>query len=154
MPNDVRIVNEEHSSPDVVTKESQTSLRVTGEVVIQNPGIPIGADQILITDYDNIATQVDNVYVITSGKTMYIQGLLGSAEWNNVGGAVVELWYDPNGTGVGMSLIAAGHCNGNTFSYPLADAYLGDGTKAIRMRRITLGGGSLWIFGRIFGYEI
>lgn len=151
----VQIVDPENQNPaDVVVVDGGNALRVTGQVSIDVGIIPDGAVEVLITDYDDVKTDLDNVHVITNGKTLHIQGLLGSAEWNNVGGGVVELYYDPNGDGTGMTLIAAGHVNGTTFSYPLREEYAGDGTKAIRMRRIILGGGSLWIFGRVFGYEI
>lgn len=139
---------------DVVEDDGKKSLRIIGEVFIKPPTAAPGATQILLTEYDSVSTEDDTVHVITNGKTLVLQALIGSSEWNNVGGGVIELWYDPNGDGTGMTPISVGHCNGNNFYNVLNDEYTGDGTKAVRLRRKVLGGGTLEMFGRVFGYEI
>ena len=74
------------------------------------------------------------------------------SEMDTTAGNVIELWYDPNGDGTGMEIIDVIFCSGDGDQHDLSASYLGDGTKAIRMRRRRFSGGSKEIFGRWEGY--
>jgi len=93
----------------------------------------------------------DFVFVIPSGSTMTLQQLTGGAA-NSVSGGKVELFFDPAGTGIGMSTIEKIFCNGITIAIVLGDEFVGNGTRAIRMRRTNLSGGALDMFARWRGY--
>jgi hypothetical protein len=120
-------------------------------VSLPPPTSPPDATAIDRTDYNDVTTTSDNTWTIPNGETVVIQRLSAGSEVGN-GGSVVELWYDPLGTGVNMTIIDAIHCDGNASQHDLNESYLGDGTKAIRMRRKRYGGGGVEIFGRWEGY--
>ena len=116
------------------------------------PDAPVESTPVIETEYSGVATTHDNVYIIPSGETLIIQRFSAGAEVDSTAGNVVELWYDPLGTGVGMTIIDAIFCSGDGDQHDLREEYLGDGTKAIRMRRKRFSGGSKEIFGRWEGY--
>lgn len=122
------------------------------QVSLPAPLPPPGTTGVNITEYSGVAGTLDNVYVIPNGATLFIQRFSASAEVDTSGGNVVELWYDPNGTGVGMTVIDAVFVGGNAEQHDLAITYIGNGTRAIRMRRSRLSGGTKSIFGRWEGY--
>jgi len=115
------------------------------------PAPPPETDLVKQTAYGSVSGQNDNVYVIPDGKILFIQRLNAGSEYCN-GSSVVELWFDPNGNGTNMTIIDAIFTNGNSDQHLLAEEIEGNGTKAIRMRRRTLTGGSYLIFGRWEGY--
>ena len=56
-------------------------------------------------------------------------------------GSKVELFYDPNGNGTGMTLIRVAYVNGDSFSLDLnRELGPGNGTRAVRLRLTNLGG--------------
>lgn len=121
------------------------------QVSQEPPEPPVGTTSVIVTEYDDVSTTDDNVYTIPNGETLYIQRLSAGAESGN-GGSVAELWYDPNGTGVGMTIIDAVHVDGSSAQHDLNSSYEGDGTRAIRLRRKRYGGGAVEIFARWEGY--
>ena len=116
------------------------------------PEAPPGTDEIIQVEYGSVASSDDLIYTITSGKTLNIRFLSGGGE-ASVSGSVVELWYDPSGTGTPLTIIDSVFCNGNSDQHTLADKITGDGTKRIIMRRLRLDGGSKILFGRWIGFE-
>ena len=119
--------------------------------VSQDVTAPEATTPVQVTDTGNVTTTADNVYVIPNTENLTIQRLNGGGE-EDISGNVIELFYDPAGTGTGMTLIDSIFCSGNSDQHDLDVTYTGDGTAAIRMRRRRLGGGAKEIFGRWDGY--
>lgn len=96
---------------------------------------------------------VDTVHVIGTGKVLVIQNLSGGAA--PIGsGSKVELYDDPNGNGVGMTLLRVAYVNGTSFSLDLSrELGPGNGTRAVRLRRVSLGGASREVAAFLAGYE-
>lgn len=138
--------------PDGIIR--QAAMTRAGQISVSTPPpeAPVGTTGVIQTEYDAVATTHDNVYLIPDGETLVINRLSSGAETDSTAGNVVELWYDPNGTGVGMSIIDAIFCSGDGDQHDLSASYIGDGTKSIRMRRRRFSGGSKEIFGRWEGY--
>lgn len=98
-------------------------------------------------------TPVDTVRVITSGKTLVIQNFNGGAAPEG-SGSKVELFYDPNGNGTGMTLLRVAYVSGSSFSLDMSrELGPGNGTRAARLRRTSLGGASREIAAFLAGYE-
>lgn len=108
-------------------------------------------------DVGGIATvginPVDTTHVIGTGKTLVIQNFNGGAP--PVGaGSKVELFDDPNGNGVGMTLLRVAYIDGSSFSLDLnRELGPGNGTRAVRLRRTNLGGASREVAAFLAGYE-
>lgn len=98
-------------------------------------------------------TPADTTHVIGTGKTLVIQNINGGAA--PVGaGSKVELFDDPNGDGTGMTLLRVAYVNGSSFSLDLnREVGPGNGTRAVRLRRTSLGGASREIAAFLAGYE-
>ncbi len=96
---------------------------------------------------------VDTTHVIGTGKVLVIQNLSGGAA--PIGsGSKVELYDDPNGNGTGMTLLRVAYVNGTSFSLDLSrELGPGNGTRAVRLRRVSLGGPSREIAAFLAGYE-
>ena len=126
----------------------------TGRLLVSQepPVAPPGTDGVIKTVYGNVTGFDDEEYLIPSGETLQIQKFSGGGEQDSSFGSAIELWYDPNGNGVGMSIIDVLFCNGTSDQHDLNDNFTGDGTKKLRMRRIRFSGGSKVIFGRWEGY--
>lgn len=116
------------------------------------PDAPAESTPVIITEFNNVSTTHDIPYDIPDGETLIIQRFSGGAEVDSTAGNVVELWYDPLGTGLGMTIIDVIFCSGDGDQHDLREEYLGDGTKRIIMRRRRFGGGAKEIFGRWEGY--
>jgi len=115
------------------------------------PTPPSGMTAVIKTEYGNVIGRDDNVYVIPNGETLVLQRLNGGGEQAK-DGSVIELWYDPNGDTTGMTIIDVIFCNGVSNQHDLNTAYVGNGIRAIRMRRQRLSGGSRRLFSRWEGY--
>lgn len=126
----------------------------TGFVKVQlpPPTAPVGSTSVSIVSQSSMAGTVDTVYIIPNGSTLKIQQLRGGSQASTTGGAKVELYYDPNGTGLGMTLLDAIYVEGASDGNILDESFLGNGTRAVRLRRVHFGGGSLEIFGAWRGY--
>lgn len=98
-------------------------------------------------------TPVDTVHVIGSGKTLVIQNLSGGAA--PIGsGSKVELYNDPNGDGTGMTLLRVAYVTRASFTLDLnRELGPGNGTRGVRLRRVSLGGPSREIAAFLAGYE-
>lgn len=127
---------------------SSSRLLVSQEI----SSIPVGSTAVGRTTDGLVSTFVDDVYTITNTKTLTIQRLFGGAQ-GSISGGKVELFYDPLATGIGMTLIAKFFLNGSSSQIDLSDKFVGDGIRAIRMRRTGLSGGSQEMFSRWIGYE-
>lgn len=115
------------------------------------PQPPAGTTPVVQTGDGLVAGSADTLYVIPSGSELTIQRInAGSA--SVIGGTKTELYYDPAGTGVGMTLIQKIFMNGSNEQADMADKFIGDGTRRILMRRTNIGGGSVEIFARWTGY--
>jgi len=153
---DSYFVTDQAGTIGVIIKDTEGHLADVTEngrlKVSQEPPVPpVGTTGIVITEYGNVAVEDDVEYLIPNGETLTLQRFSGGGEQTN-GGNVIELWYDPNGNGVGMQIIDAIFCDGSSDQHDLNEEYIGDGTKKIRMRRKRLSGGAVALFGRWEGY--
>lgn len=82
----------------------------------------------------------DDVYPIPNGQTLTISRFAGGAEGNSGKVSKITLFYDPNGTGSGMVIIRLMYVTGNNWEFTLDYQQVGNGTRAIRMRRERLDG--------------
>lgn len=115
--------------------------------------IPDGATRQRVAVNGDVNGTVDNVYVIPNGQTLTILRFGGSAEGGGgFNASKIEIWYDPNGTGLGMTLIHSVHAADATHDVPIMLSYAGNGTIAIRLRRERLDSGTTEIFGFWEGY--
>lgn len=126
----------------------------TGRILVSQepPTNPPDTTQVVRTEYSIISTYGDDVYTIPNGMILTLQRLSGGSEQDTSFGSAVELWYDPNGDGTDMEIIDVIFANGTSDQHDLNDQFTGDGTRAIRMRRIRFSGGSKQMFGRWEGY--
>jgi hypothetical protein len=95
----------------------------------------------------------DTTYLIPSGETLTIQRFAGGAQGDASGsGSKIELWYDPAGTGTGMTLVRTGYVRDGNFEFSLDNEYTGDGTALMRVRRTRFSGGALEMAAFFDGY--
>ena len=91
---------------DVVTDTTDdfNRLAVSGKVSISPPPPPINADEVVIAadtplEINNQNSPHDTAYVITSGKTLYVQQIVAGAEGDPTErGSKVEVIFNENGT--------------------------------------------------------
>ena len=124
----------------------------TGRVVISTQSlIPIGTTEVSNIYYSSMAGTVDSFYVIPNGVTLRLTKFAAGAE-DPASGNVIELYYALNGTTVGIQIIDAIFSSGNSNQHDLNKSYIGNGTRAILLRRRRLSGGAKEIFGKWEGY--
>jgi hypothetical protein len=101
----------------------------------------------------DVATVTDVFYTIPNGEQLKIQRFAGGGE-QATGGSKVELYWAPNGNTTGIERIRVGYVNGNNFEFTLDwDApALGNGTRAILIRRERFSGGAIELAGFWDGY--
>jgi len=116
------------------------------------PTSPPDTTSVRETFSGNISATDDQFYLIPNGETLFIQRLSAGAEVDSTAGSVIELYYDINGTGLGMILLDSIFASGNSDQHDLNENFIGDGTKRILLRRRRLTGGASEIFGRWEGY--
>jgi len=116
------------------------------------PAPPPATTPVDIDEYSNVSSSATNIFVIPSGEILYMTVFNAGAEVDTTAGSVIELWYDPLGTGVGMILIDTIFASGNSDQHDLNVFYTGDGSRAIRLIRKRLTGGAKWIQGGWEGY--
>lgn len=129
-------------------------LTTDGRMLVSSPppSAPPDTTTVSVIEFNNVTTQHDNIYVVPTGETLKITRFSAGAEVDSVAGNVIELYRDPNGTGIGMGIIDVIFTSGDSDQHDLDEDVTGDGTYAIRMRRRRFGGGSKEIFGRWEGY--
>jgi len=129
------------------------TVTTTGRLKVSQepPTIPVSSTAVIQLAYGAVATYTDTVFIIPNVQTLQIQRFSAGAENNNKSSRI-ELWYDPSGNGVSMSIIDVLFCNGASDQHDLNSIFIGNGVRSIRMRRENLSGGSAQIFGRWEGY--
>jgi hypothetical protein len=138
---------------DTNKQAQEVKLSADGRLLVSTTSpAPPETTPVDITESGDVVTVSDNVYVIPNGETLEINRFSAGAEVDATAGSVIELYYDPNGTGVGMTLLDAIFASGSSDQHDENISYLGNGTIAIRLRRRRLTGGSKEIFGRWEGY--
>lgn len=121
------------------------------KVDIAPASAPPDTTPVSVTQYGAVAGTSDTFYTIPNGETLYIQLFSGGA--SPASGSSIEIWYDPNGTGVGMTVIDVIMSNGQSDQHNLNVSYIGNGTRRILLRRTGLGSANArTIFGRWEGY--
>jgi hypothetical protein len=102
----------------------------------------------------SISATTDTVYVIPNAANLRIQRFAGGGEIDSTAGSKIELFWDPNGNGTGMTLIRSGYVSGNNFDYSFdyAAPLVGDGTRSIRTRRSRFSGSAKEIAAFWDGY--
>jgi len=74
---------------------------------------------------------IDIDYLIPNGYTLVLQRFNGGTEATL---GKIAIYYDPNGNGVGMTLIKVAYLNVNNFQCDLSNEYIGNGIAKIKMR--------------------
>jgi hypothetical protein len=122
------------------------------QVVTPAPTPPVGTTAVSRTIGPSAeGGTTDDIYVITNTKVLTLQRLSGGGASTKQGR--IDIYYDPNGTGVGMTIIDVIYTFGASDQHDLSGTYTGNGTRAIRLRRQNIGGGSTDMFARWEGYE-
>ena len=126
----------------------------TGRLLVANPPAEAPADTtpVSVTEEGDVTGTDDNVYTITDGSTLTITSFIMGCE-DALSGSKVALYIDDDGTGTTLETVILGYCSGSNFSTDIQESAVGDGSRAIRMRRERMGGGPGEIFGRWDGYE-
>lgn len=104
--------------------------------------------------FNDVSTSSDTTFTITAGSTLTVSFFQLGCEIDTTAGSKVELYEDDDGTGSTLTLIAVGFCSGSNQEFTLSNKTVGDGSRAIRMRRERMSGGAKEIFGRWSGFEI
>ena len=138
----------------VGTSGYKAQVTASGEVKVltPTPTPPPGTTSKSDIQKGSMSGTEDSFYTITNGQTLFVQRLSGGAE-SSVGGSVIELYYDPTGTGSPLTAIEDIYANGSSDQKDLDVNYVGDGTRRILLRRRNFGGGSYEITARWEGYE-
>ncbi|HNR90701.1 MAG TPA: hypothetical protein PKM65_20360 [Spirochaetota bacterium] len=122
-------------------------------VILAAPVPPTGKTAISNTQQGDMSGVQNSFTVIPNGYSVVIQRLKAGAEHESNGGSKVELWYAPNGNTTGMTLLEAIYINGSSNQFDLAyESPIGNGTRAILLRRSRLIGGSVEVFAKWEGY--
>jgi len=114
---------------------------------------PPGNTAVTQVHVGNVSSVTDNFYVIPNGAQLKIQRFAGGGE-GAIGGSKVEIYWAPNGDTTGIEVIRVGYVSGNNFEFSLDwDApAVGDGTRAIMIRRERFSGGGVELAGFWDGY--
>lgn len=104
---------------------------------------------------DTISGEVDDTYLIPDGQSVVVQEISSgsSLALGNVVSTRIEIFFDPNGDGTGMTLIDTLYISINEATKPTKKTpYTGDGTARIRTRRTPLDLGSREVTVKWKGY--
>lgn len=97
----------------------------------------------------------DDVYTITSGKSLTVQTMLGGGSDTTAGGRIELHVRDNSGVTPSVNtLVVAGYVAGGNFSFDVDENFTGDGSRQVILRRVNLGGATMHMFGRWKGYEV
>lgn len=126
-----------------------------GELIISKPPptAPPNTAPISVIASGQITGTVNTFFTPTSGKTLTIQLIKGSAE-SSVDGSAVTLIKDPNGDLSVEELIEIPmQLNGNNEEFNLSTDILGNGVLRIVLRRERLDGGQKRVSAKWEGFE-
>lgn len=139
---------------DAVTASQKALVTPEGQLkvsTIVEP--PPGKTAIEDIQFSSMSDTVDSFTIIPSGEQIKIQRFKGSCEAESNGGAYIALYYAPNGNTSGIVLIDVAVVNGSVFQFDLNyTSEIGNGTKAILLRRTRTSGGSIYVAGKWEGY--
>ena len=123
-------------------------------VPLLNPPAPANTLAVVISAFGNVNSTAgtDTYYTITNTKVLTIQTLLSGSE-ETTGGAIVELFYDPNANLTGMTRISTEFINGSSDYAPVGQSFTGNGTRRIVLRRRSYSSSAREMFGQWIGYE-
>jgi hypothetical protein len=123
------------------------------KVAITPPELPTGKTSVNIAVQSSIGSPSDNVFIIPNGAQIILQRF-GAGAGDGNGGSKVELFYDPNGNENEMTLLRSAFVNAsNSPDFNLSfTTEVGNGTRAIRLRRTPILGSSREILGFWDGY--
>jgi hypothetical protein len=94
----------------------------------------------------------DTVYIVTTGKQLTVSYFTGGGA---TGSQKIELFYDPNGNGLDMTLIDVIYCNGSSDKFEENfTSGTGNGTIAVRIRQTNYSASATESFGKWEGSEI
>jgi len=125
----------------------------TGRLLVSTQTVtPISATPVVQLQSGSVSGTANYFYIIPNGVTFTITKFAASSEVEQQAGNVVELYYAPNGNTIGIILIDTIYSSGNSDQHDLDVSYIGNGTRAILLRRRRLSGGAKEIFGRFAGY--
>jgi len=132
---------------------NQVTINTSGRLLVSQepPTPPAGTTGVNITSYSWVSSTDNNIYIIPEGTTLNLQRF-SAAGGDDSYIAIIELWYDPLGTGVGMTIIDVIFSFASSSQHDLTGNYIGDGIKSIRMRRRSASSKPIEIFGRWEGY--
>ena len=151
------MAREEARARVIEDAETLTNLKIdaSGRALVSQPPpeAPPGTTAISQTEFGSLSGTDDSFYTITNGTTLTITRLLGGAEGNTNGGTSIELYEAPNGNTTGIGLIAVIFSNGQSTFLDLNREFVGNGTRAILLRRRRLDGGSSEVYGAWEGFE-
>ncbi len=126
-----------------------------GEIPVSNPPptAPAGTTPTEIAYYSTFTTLDNQYYVIPNGYTLIIQQFEAYGSYDSVKGMRAELWWQPNGSDTGESIITVIGINGMGSSRATGKTkYVGDGTKRLALRTVVEGVGKRTRFIKVIGY--
>ena len=133
---------------------TEVKISASGELQVTSPSPapPTGTTAIAGIYQGNVSGTDDQFLTIPNGETITIQRFKAGAA-NGNGGSKVELYYAPNGNTTDIVLIEAIYVNQSSFFVDLNYVTaIGNGTRAILVRRFAFLGGSREIFGKWEGF--
>lgn len=137
-----------------VAIEATTDKRLLVSEAVTAPAGTTPVSRLVDGNVSSLAT-VEDVYVITNGKTLRIQRFSGGGE-DSVSGGRVEL-YSREGSPAVDTLIDVGYVSGGNFQFDLFKNLVGNTSPSVNrkvvLKRINGGGSSMRIKGRWEGYE-
>jgi len=132
----------------------QVRVLESGGILVESASLTTPPDTTAVrrVAFSGVSTQSDDIYTITSGKTLVIQRFSAAIE-SSTAGSIVELYEDPNGDLSVLNAIEILIESGGSAQVSINDQFIGNGTRRIVMRRRRFDGGSRTIFARWEGYE-
>jgi len=154
----VTIASDQLPIPVHLVGSGQLFVNSDGSINVVPIGItptPDNAIKVAVVNFGNVSSTagVHSYYTITNGKSLTIQTLVAGSEASN-GGAVVELFYDPNATLTAMTRVSTLFINGTSDNTPVNQTFIGNGTRRIVLCRRGYTNSAREMFAHWLGYEI
>lgn len=120
--------------------DSANRLLVTANATV----VPPASVAVNVEAISSLTGTADTAYLIPSGKQLTITRFAAGVEANSGRVTKVSLFYDPAGTGTGMTLLQTMYLGSGDRNYEFGLDFkeTGDGTALIRLRRERLDGGA------------